>query len=98
MPTSNLKVDWNAPTTGATVASYRLEARKGTTGAYTQLATNISPVQTDPQTHTLTKADIDTNLENPADGDTIQVRAIAVGESGSTSQPGQAGQITVPAA
>lgn len=98
MPTQNLTAEWTAPTSGAEVASYTVQGRKGTTGTFVDLATGVSPASSDPQTHTVPKADVDSNLNNPADGDTIQARIVAVGTAGSTSQPSPTGQTTVPAA
>lgn len=98
MPTSNLHAEWNAPTSGATVASYTVQGRKGTSGNFVELAAGVEPAGSDPQSHTVPKADVDSNLDNPADGDTVQVRIVAVGSSGSNSQPGPVGQTTVPSA
>lgn len=98
MPTQNLAVNWNEPTTGGDTASYTLQGRKGTSGSFVQLASGIDPNSSDPQSYTVPKADVDSILENPEDGQTIQTRAIAVGTEGSESEPGEVGSTTVPSA
>lgn len=98
MPTQNLACEWPAPTSGPDVSSYTIEGRVGTTGDFSQLATGVAPNASDPQSHTVPKADVDSNLNNPADGDTIQVRVIGVGSAGSPSDPSPTAQTTVPSA